>query len=112
MIVQRGTSDMSRSRDNGTFGADLTAGQKGDKTPPEFFPLSRPGTAGHLVGQITHQMTPPRNIWRWRKPRCEICGCIQGNVTTDCPGRALTIDELGALDSGVMNFFQGRFWYG
>jgi hypothetical protein len=42
---------MSHLQDNRTFGADLTAGQKPGKSPPDFSGLSRPGTAGHQTGQ-------------------------------------------------------------
>ncbi len=42
---------MSQKRDIGTFGADLTAGQKPGKSPPGFSGLSRPGTAGHFQSE-------------------------------------------------------------
>lgn len=41
---------------------------------------------------------------------CEVCGGGEGSMTTQCPGRQLSADELDAVYAQRKDFNQNRWW--
>lgn len=41
---------------------------------------------------------------------CEVCGGAEGSMTTQCPGRRLSADELEQVYAQRRDFNQNRWW--
>lgn len=41
---------------------------------------------------------------------CSTCGCVEGELATDCPGERLHEDERGAIYNGHVDFVRDRGW--
>lgn len=43
---------------------------------------------------------------------CDVCGSLEGATTTQCPGVAMTAEQVDEVYAGRLDYRDGRWWVG